>query len=486
MFSNVTAVETGVKNDTINLEIRIHEDDPAYVKRVKVLGNTKTNDHVIYREIRTRPGNLFSKDAIIRSIRELSQMGFFDPEAISPDVKPNYQDKTVDIDYNVVEKGSSQIELQGGFGGGTFIGTLGLSFNNFSLKNIFNGKEYKPVPMGDGQKLAVRLQASKYSSTYSLSFSEPWFGGKRPKSLSFSIYNSKQFRYDFRSRDVDRNQKLDIFGATIGLSQRLKWPDDYFTFSSVLSFQRYTLKNFFLSTFAFNNGNSNNLSLNLNLGRNSAGPNPIYPMSGSNFSISAKLTPPFSLFGAEKDYKHMLPEEKYKWLEFYKLNYKGAWYHKVYDKLVLKTGVDLGFLGAYNNKLGISPFERFYVGGDGMGSGQFDGRQTIGLRGYPNASLTSNRGGTVYNKFTMEMRYPITLKPNASIYVLSFLEGGNSFESIKTFDPFNLKRSAGMGLRIFMPAFGMLGIDFANGLDNIPAQTGKSGWQTHFIINEQF
>ena len=486
MFSNVTAVETGVKNDTINLEIRIHEDDPAYVKRVKVLGNTKTNDHVIYREIRTRPGNLFSKDAIIRSIRELSQMGFFDPEAISPDVKPNYQDKTVDIDYNVVEKGSSQIELQGGFGGGTFIGTLGLSFNNFSLKNIFNGKEYKPVPMGDGQKLAVRLQASKYSSTYSLSFSEPWFGGKRPKSLSFSVYNSKQFRYDFRSRDVDRNQKLDIFGATIGLSQRLKWPDDYFTFSSVLSFQRYTLKNFFLSTFAFNNGNSNNLSLNLNLGRNSAGPNPIYPMSGSNFSISAKLTPPFSLFGAEKDYKHMLPEEKYKWLEFYKLNYKGAWYHKVYDKLVLKTGVDLGFLGAYNNKLGISPFERFYVGGDGMGTGQFDGRQTIGLRGYPNASLTSNRGGTVYNKFTMELRYPITLKPNASIYVLSFLEGGNSFESIKTFDPFNLKRSAGMGLRIFMPAFGMLGIDFANGLDNIPGQTGKSGWQTHFIINQQF
>ncbi len=486
MFSNVTAVETGVKNDTINIEIRIHEDDPAYVKRVKVLGNTKTNDHVIYREIRTRPGDLFSKEAIIRSIRELSQMGFFDPEAISPDVKPNYQDKTVDIDYNVVEKGSSQIELQGGYGGGAFIGTLGLSFSNFSIRNIFKGKEYKPVPMGDGQQLAIRLQASKYSSTYSLSFSEPWFGGKRPRSLSFSLYNSKQYRYDYRSRDVDKNQKLDIFGATVGLSQRLKWPDDYFTLSSVLSFQRYTLKNFFLSTFAFNNGNSNNLSLTLNLTRNSAGPNPIYPMSGSKFSITGKFTPPFSLLGKKKDYQHMLPEDKYKWLEFYKLNYKGEWYHSVYEKLVLKTGFDLGYLGAYNEDLGISPFERFYVGGDGMGSGQFDGRQTIGLRGYPNASLTSNQGGTVYNKFTMELRYPITLKPNASIYVLGFLEGGNSFENIKTFDPFNLKRSAGMGLRIFMPAFGMLGIDFANGLDNVPGQIGKSGWQTHFIINQQF
>jgi len=486
MFSNVTAVETGVKNDTINIEVRIHEDDPAYVKRVKVLGNDKTNDHVIYREIRTRPGDLFSKEAIIRSIRELSQMGFFDPEAISPDIKPNYQDKTVDIDYNVVEKGSSQIELQGGYGGGAFIGTLGLSFNNFSIRNIFNGKEYKPVPMGDGQQLAIRLQSSKYASTYSLSFSEPWFGGKRPRSLSFSFYNSKQFRYNFRTRDVDRSQKLDILGATIGLSQRLKWPDDYFTFASVLSYQRYTLRNFFLSTFAFNNGTSNNLSLSLNLGRNSAGPNPIYPMTGSKFSISAKLTPPFSLFGKEKDYKHMLPEEKYKWLEFYKLNFKGEWYHGIYKKLVLKSGFDLGFLGAYNNSLGISPFERFYVGGDGLGTGQFDGRQTIGLRGYPNASLTSVQGGTVYNKFTMELRYPITLKPNASIFVLGFLEGGNSFQDIKTFDPFNLKRSAGMGLRIFMPAFGMLGIDFANGFDNIPGQPGKSGWQTHFIINQQF
>ncbi len=486
MFSNVTAVETGVKNDTINIEIRIHEDDPAYVKRVKVLGNDKTNDHVIYREIRTRPGDLFSKEAIIRSIRELSQMGFFDPEAISPDVKPNYQDKTVDIDYNVVEKGSSQIELQGGYGGGAFIGTLGLSFSNFSIKNIFNGKEYKPVPMGDGQKLAIRLQASKYSSTYSLSFTEPWFGGKKPKALSFSIYNSKQYRYDYTTRDVDQSQKLDILGMTLGLSERLKWPDDYFTLSSVLSYQRYTLQDYYVYTFPFSNGKSNNLSLAFNFSRNSAGPNPIYPMTGSKFTISAKLTPPYSLFGAEKDYKYMSPEEKYNWLEYYKLGYSGQWYHELYKKLVLRSGFDFGFLGAYNNELGVSQFERFYVGGDGMGSGQFDGRQTIGLRGYPNGSLTSQQGGTVYNKFTMEMRYPITLKPSASIFVLGFLEGGNSFDNFNTFDPFNLKRSAGMGLRIFMPAFGMLGIDFANGFDNVPGQSEKSGWQTHFIINQQF
>ena len=487
MFSNVTAIETAVKKDTINIEIRIHEDDPAYVKRVRVFGNDKTNDHVIYRELRTRPGDLFSKEAIIRSIREISQMGFFDPEAVSPDVKPNYQDKTVDIDYNVVEKGSSQIELQGGFGGGTFIGTLGLSFSNFSIKNLFNGKEYKPVPMGDGQRLAVRLQASKFSSTYSLSFSEPWFGGKRPKSLSFSIYNSTQKGYNYRTRDVDNSQKLDILGLTLGLGQRLKWPDDYFTLSTVLSYQRYTLKNYGLAALGsdFRNGSSNNLSLSINITRNSAGPNPIYPLGGSKFTVSAKLTPPFSLF-EDKNYTYLPSDEKYKWLEFYKLSYLGQWYHNIYNKLVLKTGFDFGFLGAYNNNLGISPFERFYVGGDGLGSGQFDGRQTIGLRGYPNASLTSNRGGTVYNKFTMEMRYPITLKPSASIFVLGFLEGGNSFDNIRTFDPLNLKRSAGAGIRIFMPAFGMLGIDFAHGFDNIPGSSTKSGWQTHFIINQQF
>lgn len=485
MFSNVNSVETSVVNDIINIEVRIHEDEPAYIRKVTVIGNDKTNDHVVYRELRTNPGDLFSKQAIIRSIREISQLGFFDPEAVVPDVKPNYQDKTVDIDYNVAEKGSSQIELQGGFGGGTFIGTLGLSFSNFSARNLFNKKAYRPVPMGDGQRVSLRLQASKFSSTYSLSFSEPWLGGKRPKSLSFSIYNSRQFRFDFGTRDVDKSQKLNILGITVGIGQKLKWPDDWFTLSTSLSYQRYTLENYNLATFGFDNGDSNNLAFSVNFSRNSAGPNPIYPKGGSEFSIGAKFTPPFSLF-QNKDYENITNEERFKWLEFYKLSYSGKWYNTVVKDMVLRSSFDFGFLGAYNSELGISPFERFFVGGDGLGAGQFDGRQTVGLRGYPNASLTSNAGGTVFNKFSMELRYPITLKPSASIYVLGFLEGGNSFDDINSFDPFDLKRSAGVGVRIFMPAFGVLGIDFAHGFDNIPGASTKSGWQTHFIINQQF
>ncbi|MCF6349870.1 MAG: outer membrane protein assembly factor BamA [Flavobacteriaceae bacterium] len=488
MFSNVNSVETSVINDTINIEIRIHEDEPAYIRKIKVIGNDKTNDHVVYRELRTRPGDLFSKEAIIRSVREISQLGFFDPEAVVPDVKPNYQDKTVDIDYNVAERGSSQIELQGGFGGGMFIGTLGLSFSNFSVRNLFNKKAYRPVPMGDGQNVALRLQASRFSSTYSLSFTEPWFGGKKPRSLSFSIYNSKQFRFNPATRDVDRNQKLDILGATVGVGQQLRWPDDYFSLSTSLNFQRYTLKNYNLPGFNFENGTgvSNNLAFSVSLRRNSTGPSRIYPMSGSEFSISAKLTPPFSLL-QNRDFDNETNEDKFKWLEFYKLSYSGRWYNAIYNKLVLRSAFNFGFLGAYNNELGVSPFERFFVGGDGLGGINFDGREIIGLRGYPNSGLTpSINGGTVYNKFSMELRYPITLKPSASIYVLGFLEGGNSFDDINTFDPFNIKRAAGMGIRIFMPAFGILGIDFAHGFDNMPGASVKSGWQTHFIINQQF
>ena len=486
MFSNVTPVETGVKDNVIDIEIRIHEDEQATVKNVTVVGNDKTNDHVIYRELYTRPGDLFSKEAIVRSVREVSQLGFFDAETISPDVKPNYADKTVDIEYSVAEKGSSQIELQGGYGGGSFIGTLGLSFSNFSIKNIFNKEAYKPIPMGDGQRLSLRFQASKYSSTYSFSFTEPWLGGKKPKSLSFSIYNSKQYRYDYATRDVDKNQKIDILGTSLGLNQRLKWPDDYFMLSTTVNFQRYTLKNYLFPTFGFDNGNSNNLSFGINFSRSSQGPNPIYPTKGSQFNIGAKLTPPFSLF-QDKDYTNTTNEEKYKWLEFYKASFSSKWYNEISNKLVLLTSAEFGLLGAYNNDLGISPFERFYVGGDGLGVQQYDGRQTIGLRGYPNSSLTPSGGGTVYNKFVLEIRYPITLKPSASIYVLGFLEGGNTFNDLDKFDPFLLKRSTGLGLRLFMPSFGLLGIDFAHGFDDVPNAPGtKSGWQTHFTIGQQF
>ncbi len=485
LFSRVLPVETRINNDSIDVEIRIYEDAPTRIKKITVNGNDRTNDHVIYREIRTKPGYLYSKSDIIRTIREIGQLGFFDAEAITPDLNPNYQDKTVDIDYTVAEKGSSQIELQGGYGGGSFIGTLGLSFNNFSAKNIFKGKAYKPLPMGDGQTLALRLQKSRYYTTSSFSFTEPWLGGKKPQSLSFSIYNSKQFRYDYMTNKVDKAQRLNIVGASIGLGKRLKWPDNYFTLSQSVSYQLYDLKNYPISTFSFSTGESNNLSYSITLGRSSAGSNPVFPTYGSDFSIGAKVTFPYSLVN-NKDYATIDDQEKYKWLEYYKTSFKGKWYTALTDKLVIMSNAEFGILGNYNKKLGDSPFERFFVGGDGMASYQLDGRETIALRGYENGRLSSIEGGTVYNKFQMELRYPITLKPSASIYVLGFLEAGNSYDGFKNFNPFVLKRSAGVGLRIFMPAFGLLGIDFANGFDPLPGQTAKSGWQTHFIIGQQF
>ena len=490
LFSSVLPVETRVNNDSINIEIRIREDKPAHIKKISVVGNDRTNDHVIFRNIRTLPGSLFSKSDIIRTIREIGQMGFFDAENIVPDVKPNYQDKTVDIEYSVAEKGSSQIELQGGFGGNTFIGTLGLSFNNFSLKNIFNKKEYKPLPMGDGQKLSLRLQTSRYFNTYSFSFSEPWLSGSnRPKSLSFSVYSSTQFRANFTSNSVNKNQKLNIKGATIALGQRLNWPDDYFQISTSLSYQQFNLKNFPVSTFNFSNGSSNNLALGINFGRNNTRVNPVFPTGGSDFNLGLKFTLPYSSFN-KKDYTFATQEEKLKWLEYYKASFKAKWYTSLAGsadhQLVLMSNAEFGFLGAYNHTLGDSPFERFYVGGDGLASGQFDGRETIGLRGYPNSSLSSSFGGTVYNKFAFEVRYPLTLKPTASIYALTFMEGGNSYDGFINYKPFELKRSYGFGIRIFMPAFGLLGIDFGNGLDEIPGTNVKSGWQTHFIIGQQF
>ncbi|NCP22295.1 MAG: outer membrane protein assembly factor BamA [Flavobacteriales bacterium CG03_land_8_20_14_0_80_35_15] len=489
LFSNVTPVETRVTKDSIDIEVRIREDKPAYIKKVTVVGNDRTNDHVIFRDIRTLPGNLFSKQDIIRTIREIGQLGFFDAEKINPDVQPNYIDKTVDIEYSVAEKGSSQIELQGGFGGNTFIGTLGLSFNNFSIKNLFNKKEYRPLPMGDGQSLSLRLQTSRFFNTYSFSFTEPWLGGKSPKSLSFSVFSSSQFRADFTSNRVNKDQKLQITGATVGLGQRLKWPDDFFQLSTSISFQQFKLNNFPVSTFNFSNGTSNNLALGINFGRNNTRINPVFPTGGSDFNLGFKFTLPYSSFN-KKDYTNATQEEKLRWLEYYKAAFKAKWYSSLAGsadhQFVLMSNVEFGFLGAYNHTIGDSPFERFYVGGDGLASGQFDGRETVGLRGYPNSSLSTSFGGTVYNKFSFELRYPLTLKPSASIYGLTFLEGGNSYDGFINYNPFELKRSYGFGIRIFMPAFGLLGIDFGNGLDNIPGTNIKSGWQTHFIIGQQF
>ncbi len=517
LFSQINPVETRVYNDTIDFEIRIVEGKEAYFNDIVVNGNDKTNDHVIYRNLRTRPGQKYSKEDVVRTVRELGQLGFFDAEQLSPEFKNvNPNDGTLDLEYNVVESGASQIELQGGYGGGGFVGTLGLSFNNFSLKGIFDKDAYKPLPMGDGQTLSLRLQASTFYRTFSFSFSEPWLGGKKPIRLTTSLSHTVQYFYDAYAREADRDRRFLITGGSVGLAKRLSVPDDYFTLSTALSFQHYNLKNYNIGLFNFPDGHANNFAITLGLSRDNTFTNPIYPLGGSKFSITAKFTPPYSLWNGI-DYGDLanqtayqdedgnpdlakIDQQRFNWLEYYKIKFNGDWYNQIVDKFVLRTNVEYGFLGAYNNDRGIPPFERFYLGGDGLGGYSLDGRETIRLRGYPNQSLvpidrnytattgvTRNDGATIYNKYSLELRYPITLKPSASIYALTFAEGGASYDGFKDFNPFQLNRSAGFGVRIFMPAFGLLGIDFGYGFDPIPGtNTGPNGWETHFIIGQQF
>ena len=536
LFSNINPVEVRTANDTIDFEIRIIEGPIAYFNKITVVGNDKTNDKVIYRELRTRPGERYSKEEIVRSVREIGALGFFDAEAIRPELKNvNPDTGTVDVEWNLVEKGSSQIELQGGYGGGGFIGTLGLSFNNFSMRNIFNKEAYKPLPMGDGQKVSLRLQGSSYFQTYSMSFTEPWFGGKKPVQFSTSLSHSKQFLNNYRTNDVDRSKSFNITSLSVGIAKRLTVPDDSFIFSQSVSFQYYDLNNYNTGLFTFGNGASRNLAYTIGIGRNNKGSNPIFPTYGSEFSISAKLTAPYSLFnnidyanlGKQQAYKlkfsgipypdsngmlvsegdyidesgnRVAPEnwrdaatdqskvdqKRFNWLEYYKIKFKADWYTKIYHKLVLRSLAEFGYLGAYNQDRGLVPFERFFVGGDGLANFSLDGRDVVQLRGYPNQSLSSTDGGTIYNKFSLELRYPITMAPAASIYVLGFFEAGASYDNFKQYNPFILQRSAGIGLRVFMPAFGLLGIDFGHGFDALPGETVKNGWETHFIIGQQF
>ena len=544
LFSNVNPVEVRTENDSIDFEIRITEGPIAYFNKITVVGNDKTNDKVIYRELRTKPGEKYSKEDLVRTVREIGQLGFFDPEAIEPKFKNvDPTAGTVDIEYNLVEKGSSQIELQGGYGGGGFIGTLGLSFNNFSSRNMFKGSAYKPLPMGDGQKVALRLQASSFFQTYSLSFSEPWFGGKKPVSFSSSISQSKQFLYTGSSSSVDKSRSFNITSLSVGIAKRLTVPDDYFVLSNAVSFQYYDLNNYNTGLFTFGDGSSRNLAFNIGISRNNKAINPVFPTKGSEISLSTKFTLPYSLFNgidyanlknleeyklrfrtgagitttansngelvSEGDYisatdanpnvyekvysfsdadadQGKVDQKRFDWLEYYKIKFKADWYTTIYGDLVLKTLGEFGYLGNYNKDRGNVPFERFYVGGDGLANFALDGREVVQLRGYPNQSLSSVDGGTIYNKFSLELRYPITLKAAASIYALSFLEAGASYNNFKQYNPFALQRSAGFGIRIFMPAFGLLGIDFAHGFDPVPGDVVKSGWQTHFIIGQQF
>ena len=550
LFSNVNPVEVKTTNDAIDFEIRINEGPVAYFNRVTVSGNDKTNDAVIYRELKTKPGRKWSKEEVIRTIRELGQLGFFDAESIQPEVKnADPVSGTVDVNWPLVEKGSSQIELQGGYGGGGFIGTLGLSFNNFSVRNIFNKDAYKPLPMGDGQKVSLRAQAASYFQTYSLSFSEPWFGGKKPVSFSTSLSHSKQFLFS-GGTSVDKSKSFNITSLSVGIAKRLTVPDDYFVLSNAISFQYYDLNNYTTNLFTFGNGSSKNIAYTIGLTRNSKGDNPIYPTKGSEFSVTAKFTPPYSLFnkidyndlGNQKEYKLQyegtasygidgvlinpgdyiktttisnggisqngyvkvnesnfaeadvdqgkVDQKRFNFLEYYKMKLKADWYTRIagtpQKALVVRTLSEFGYLGAYNSARGLVPFERFFVGGDGLANFALDGREVVQLRGYQNNSLSSQDGGTIYNKFSLELRYPITLKGSTSIYALGFMEAGSSFDSFKKYNPFQLQRSAGLGLRVFMPAFGLLGIDFGHGFDAPPGLTQKSGWQTHFIIGQQF
>ena len=489
LFFSANPVEVQVENDSIDLEIRIYEGKQATINKVTVKGNTRTNDHVVIRELRTRPGQLFSRSDIIRTTRELAQLRYFNAETINPVINPNPVEGTVDIEYEVEETSSDQIELSGGWGYGRVIGTLGVSFNNFSLRNLLRLKAWRPVPTGDGQKLSLRVQSygSGYIS-YSASFTEPWLGGKKPNSFSVSYYHSL-FSNGYPKSDIKR-QSFTINGITVGLGKRLTWPDDYFQIYFALNFQRYDLDNYTrVFSFGTGTGNYNNFNFNVTLSRNSID-FPIYPRRGSLVSVSLDVTPPYSLF-SDRNYALLDDTEKYKWIEFHKWNIQAAYFTPIVQNLVLMTRAKFGFLGEYNPDIGITPFERFYLGGDGLsGYNNLDGREIIGMRGYGNETLTpdywrsSNIGGTIFSKYTLELRYPLSLNPNATIYVATFLEAGNDWLKFDNFNPFGVYRAAGFGVRVFLPMFGILGLDWGYGFDPVPGIPDANRGQFHFSINQ--
>lgn len=487
LFFNIQPVETDVSNDSVTLEMRIMEGPQATISAVEILGNDRTNEHVIRRELRTYPGDLFSKTNIMRSMRELAALGYFNPETLGINPIPNVADGTVKLQYTVEEKSSDQLELSAGWGAGMFVGTLGLRFANFSIQNLFKKEAWRPIPTGDGQSLSIHwsTNGTQYQSL-SLSFVEPWLGGRKPTSLSLSFMYSKYDYSKFLWNPSDDFFK--IIGGTMGIGTRLKWPDDFFTVYGELSYQHFVLRNW-RDEFIFSNGNTNNLSFKVVWGRNSVD-QPIYPRSGSNFSLSLQLTPPYSYFN-KKDYKSpdMLPSERYKWIEYHKWTAKAQWYAALWGDLVLYLGAHMGYLGYYNKDVGYSPFEGFDVGGDGLaGYNYIYGREAVGLRGYANSSLTPRvqngaRMANIYDKFTMELRYPIILKPQSSIYALLFAEGGNAWYDLNKFNPFEIHRSVGAGVRVFLPMLGMLGFDIAYGFDPVIGNPDANKWQPHFLIN---
>lgn len=524
LYYRADPIESAIEGDSIDLTIRISEGKQATINKVTLNGNTKTSDHVVMREIRTLPGQKFNKSAIIRTVRELSTIGYFNPEKISPNPVPR-PDGTVDIEYNVEEKASDQIELSGGWGGFIgFVGTLGVVFNNFSAKNLLNTKAYRPLPAGDGQKLAIRFQANGASfQNYSLTFTEPWLGGKKPNSFSIALNSSISYPYKFRQPGFNQfgggglggggfggggfggfggglggfggglggfgglnsfsvpdslvDAHFNVTSLSLSLGKRLKWPDDYFSLSHSLAFSRFDVDRYM--TWAYPQGISTSITFMTNLSRNSID-NPTFPRSGSSFSLSGTLTPPFTLLGLNKD--NLL-------IEYHKWMMDASWFSPLVGKLILHTRAHLGFLGSYGGKE-TTRFERFDLGGSGMVQGFSFNRDIVGLRGYKDRVIGPSgqygNGGVAYNKFVMEVRYPVSLNPSATIFILGFAEGGNNFSSLKEYSPFNLYKSAGFGARIFMPAFGMIGIDYGMGFDKPRPGDSDFGRQAFtFSIGQQ-
>ncbi len=518
LFFNVTPVEVNIQNDSIDVEMRISEGKPATLNEVIINGNDLTNERVVRRQLMTRPGYLFSQSDFERSIREIASMGQFDAEAIMQygtgyNIIPNQLNNTVDVIYNVTEKPSSQLELSGGWGGNTFVLTAGVSFNNFSTRRMFEKGAWRPVPLGDAQNLAFRFQTNgRYYTNLSASFTEPWLFGKRPTSLSISGYYSRMTDSYLAIGILSTDKMFEVFGFNAGLGTRLKWPDNYFVLYNNLSWQTYKLTNWTNSYFAFNDGISHNLSYTISLSRNSTDQQ-IYPRTGSEFSASLQLTPPYSLFrkytwaydandnrvklpvDSYKDvnYNTWTSAERYKWIEYHKWKFNATVYTKLIGDLVLMTRAQFGYLGYYNRNWGYSPFENFQVGGDGMSGYMTYGAEIISLRGYEDYSLTPRKmtpysrnyesyAGNVYDKFTVELRYPVILQPQSTIFVLAFLEGGNCWSDIREFNPFQIKRSAGVGVRVFLPMIGLLGVDWGWGFDD----SVNGGSQFHFVLGQQF
>ncbi len=514
LFISVTPVEVNIQNDSVDVEIRISEGKPARLNEVVINGNDLTNERVIRRQVMTRPGYLYRQTDFERSIREIASMGQFDAEAIMQqgtgwNIIPNQLNNTVDVYYNVTEKPSSQLELSGGWGGNTFVITAGVSFNNFSTYRMFDKNAWRPVPLGDAQNLSFRFQTNgQYYTNLSASFMEPWLFGKKPTSLSISGYYSRMTDSYLYIGLLSTDKVFEVFGFNAGLGTRLKWPDNYFVLYNNLSWQTYKLTNWTNSYFAFNDGISHNLSYTIQLSRNSSDQQ-IYPRSGAEFSASLQFTPPYSLFrkytydengnkvnvNSWKDvnYDNWTSAQRYKWIEYHKWKFNGTVYSKLIGDLVLMTRAQFGYLGYYNRNWGYSPFENFQVGGDGMSGYMTYGAEIVSLRGYEDYSLTPKKltpysqaglsyAGNVYDKFTVELRYPVILQPQSTIFVLAFLEGGNCWSDIREFNPFQIKRSAGVGVRIFLPMIGLLGVDWGWGFDD----SVDGGSHFHFVLGQQF